>query len=713
MAARRAFGAMDAEETGARSPSVVDIAVAAAAAAEAVVEQSSPPKVTSPSKVTSEHEGVDRAEAAEGSKNRSPDEPDVEDRPSKRSHLDFGISLVMERSFEGYRKKGYLTQPQRCRAGGSDTTPDPRRGEIVLFECFFNSGLRLPMNSFVPMVLQRFGIFFHQLTPNAIARMSAFCWALASQGVDVDVEAFVQTHELHYQTKKDPETGLHPNFGCYSFRTRSGTEGPCTAYKSKWSNGWNQRWFYYHTGKSFQEDHKGAIMASPLDLNFGLTRPKLKPSEMTKRDLQVMTTGLEAYKSVCSEVYMRDIIEEFVAYGVRPLQAIVKMPVADPKPPHTELVRLPYLFKTYHPKLDGPTSAWRKRVDEETKDIVGNFTVSDSKKLFAAFPHREKKRLNRVFDAFGVSYSDYINLEKEKKKQEDEEKDDDEEIEETVTRRTPKVRVKRAARKKTRAAPAPSADEGDEARSSPSAEKTAEATPVRRGVKRTAERTSKTSTGSSPKASHPSEPRDDNDQPLRASPTLRQSLSHSQASSPSKKKAEKTSSDSDSVYIPSFKHLTGLDTTGADDVQEATSERTPAKHDEEGDSSSTEHEAAEKTPIVSPLADFDTPGGAEKTTQGTEGNSPRDPELTPKPQRRAIPSVSTPVNRRPGKEPAGPVDTTLCDWKISDAYLDLNQMVSDSLVFSDLEEKVANFKPWDLLVHSGVHLTKVTSFELG
>ena len=85
------------------------------------------------------------------------------------------------------------------------------------------------MNDSVPLVLQRYEIFFHQLTPNAFARLSAFCWALVSQGVDVDVEAFVQIHELHYQTKKDPDTGLHPNFGCYNFRTQSGAIGPCTA----------------------------------------------------------------------------------------------------------------------------------------------------------------------------------------------------------------------------------------------------------------------------------------------------------------------------------------------------------------------------------------------------------------------------------------------------------------------------------------------------
>ena len=287
---------MDAAEAAvAGSPNVVDIAVAAAAAVEEMVEQTPPPKVTG------EHEDVDRAEdVAEGSKTHedpksiggqepnveggNPGDDDGKDRPSKESHLNFGTSLVFERSFESYKKKGYLIEPRRCRAGGSDTTPDPREGEIVLFECFFNAGLRLPMRDFVPLVLQRYEIFFHQLTPNAFARLSAFYWALGSQSLSLSVEAFVQSHELHYQTKKDPDIGLHPNFGCYSFRTRSGSVGPCTAYRSKWSNGWNQKWFYYRVGKSFQESYKSVLM-KPLAAKFGLTKSKLRTSEMTENYL--------------------------------------------------------------------------------------------------------------------------------------------------------------------------------------------------------------------------------------------------------------------------------------------------------------------------------------------------------------------------------------------------------------------------------------------
>jgi hypothetical protein len=74
-------------------------------------------------------------------------------------------------------------------------------------------------------VLKNFEIYFHQLTPNAIIRLSIFIWALRSQGMDPDAEAFCRVHELHYQTKARADV-LHENFGCYNFAYRKDTKAP-------------------------------------------------------------------------------------------------------------------------------------------------------------------------------------------------------------------------------------------------------------------------------------------------------------------------------------------------------------------------------------------------------------------------------------------------------------------------------------------------------
>ena len=52
-------------------------------------------------------------------------------------------------------------------------------------------------------VLKKFGIHFHQLTPNAIVRLSVYIWALRSQGVEPFAEGFCRVHELYYQTKPE------------------------------------------------------------------------------------------------------------------------------------------------------------------------------------------------------------------------------------------------------------------------------------------------------------------------------------------------------------------------------------------------------------------------------------------------------------------------------------------------------------------------------
>jgi hypothetical protein len=56
------------------------------------------------------------------------------------------------------------------------------KDEVVVFKSFFKAGLRFPLNKMIADVLKKFGIYLHQLTPNAIVRLSVYIWALRSQG---------------------------------------------------------------------------------------------------------------------------------------------------------------------------------------------------------------------------------------------------------------------------------------------------------------------------------------------------------------------------------------------------------------------------------------------------------------------------------------------------------------------------------------------------
>jgi hypothetical protein len=144
--------------------------------------------------------------------------------PSKPSHLDFGMSTISEADFPKMVKLGYLSEAKKelIRFGGEETIPKSGKNEVVVFKSLFKAGLRFPLNKMIADVLKKYGIYLHQLMPNAIVRLSVYIWALRSQGVEPFSEGFCRVHELHYQTKARGD-GLHENFGCYNFAYRKTT----------------------------------------------------------------------------------------------------------------------------------------------------------------------------------------------------------------------------------------------------------------------------------------------------------------------------------------------------------------------------------------------------------------------------------------------------------------------------------------------------------
>jgi hypothetical protein len=177
--------------------------------------------------------------------------------PIKPSHLDFEKYTVSEADMPMMMKLGYFGEAESklVRFAGEETTPAPKIDEVVVFKSFFRAGLRFPLNEMIGEVLNFFEIYLHQLTPNAIVRLSVFIWALRSQGMSPDAEAFCRVHELHYQTKARA-TGLHENFGCYNFAYRKDTKAPVLSYRTKWPTGWKGEWFYIKA----DEKKRGKLM---------------------------------------------------------------------------------------------------------------------------------------------------------------------------------------------------------------------------------------------------------------------------------------------------------------------------------------------------------------------------------------------------------------------------------------------------------------------
>jgi hypothetical protein len=212
--------------------------------------------------------------------------------PSKPSHLDFGKSTVSEADMPMMTKLGYFGEVEKklIHFGGEETIPKPENDEVVVFKSFFKAGLRFPLHGMIADVLENFEIFLHQLTPNAIIRLSVFIWDLQSKGVEPLVEAFCRVHELHYQTKAR-EDGLHENFGCYNFAYHKDMKTPVVSYRTKWPTGWKTEWFYVKI-----DEKKEKLVHSQLELTFELTRPQCNITR--GNHAQMLWANLELYLNI-------------------------------------------------------------------------------------------------------------------------------------------------------------------------------------------------------------------------------------------------------------------------------------------------------------------------------------------------------------------------------------------------------------------------------
>jgi hypothetical protein len=154
--------------------------------------------------------------------------------PSKPSHIKFGKSTVSVEDLVMMKKLGYFGEAESklIHFAGEEVISEPKEDEVVFFKSFFRAGLRFPLYDIIGEVFKKFEIYLHQLTPNAIVRISVYIWALRSQGMSANAEGFCRVHELHYQTKARAD-GLHKNFGCYNFAYRKDTKALVIGYHTK------------------------------------------------------------------------------------------------------------------------------------------------------------------------------------------------------------------------------------------------------------------------------------------------------------------------------------------------------------------------------------------------------------------------------------------------------------------------------------------------
>jgi hypothetical protein len=222
--------------------------------------------------------------------------------------VEFGVSRMSLVHVQDMQQLGYFGGGVG-RVPGAEEVPEPE-GELVVFEAFFITGLRLSAHRFVSEVLQKFEVWVHQLTPNVVVALAKYVWATTSYGGQPSVEVFAKQYCLHWQKRKIGHKIAQ--FGSCTFTPKSGKTSmevvelvPCA--RNKWGNWWDY-WFY--VSEAEVKDHPGlpaAIMCS----HYYVAYP---PFEVAEDDENERALRIAAHTSSG-----RDLVEEFIGYGVWPL----------------------------------------------------------------------------------------------------------------------------------------------------------------------------------------------------------------------------------------------------------------------------------------------------------------------------------------------------------------------------------------------------------
>jgi hypothetical protein len=309
--------------------------------------------------------------------------------------VEFGVSRMSSVHVQDMQQLGYFGGGV-ARVPGAEEVPEPE-GELVVFEAFFAAGLRLPAHRFVGEVLRRFNVQVHQLTPNAVVALSKYIWATTSYGGQPSVEVFVKYYCLHWQ--KRMIGNKIAQFGSCTFTPKTGKTSmevielvPCA--RNKWGNWW-EFWFYVAEGTV--EDHPGLPVAEMCSHYF---------SAYLQFEVAEEDADEGALRCATDMSSGRDLVEEFVAYGVWPLARGWALGEVCPRQMPSRggmQVRSPAFALDLHGR---DPAAFVREVEDGAVRIVGRY-VPRTEAQRSWDIRGSNDRLNRVFELNRLPYGGY------------------------------------------------------------------------------------------------------------------------------------------------------------------------------------------------------------------------------------------------------------------------------------------------------------------
>ncbi|KAG8088606.1 hypothetical protein GUJ93_ZPchr0010g10569 [Zizania palustris] len=220
--------------------------------------------------------------------------------------MELGPSACTDASIE-QATRSRLNPETPARRPGREATPQPREGEVVVFEAFFDAGLGFPASELLAGVLDAFHLELLQLSPNAVARLAIFEWAMRAEGCEGRAEVFAEMHEALCQPKK--KGGRVLAFGSINFqlRRRYADSFPAKATNERWYSKWVNRWFYVRVGLA------SGLAGIPRHIWF-------RREARIEANAGTISARVQLLQIAARRMSMRDLAEEFVALEISPLK---------------------------------------------------------------------------------------------------------------------------------------------------------------------------------------------------------------------------------------------------------------------------------------------------------------------------------------------------------------------------------------------------------
>jgi hypothetical protein len=246
-------------------------------------------------------------------------------------------------------------------------------------------------------VLRRFNVQVHQLTPNVVVALAKYVWATTSYGGQPSVEVFAKYYCLHWQKRKIENKIAQ--FGSCTFTPKTGKTSmevvelvPCA--RNKWGNWW-EFWFYVAEGTI--EDHPGLPVAEMCS-HYYSAYPRFEVAEEDADE--------GALRCAADLSSGRDLVEEFVAYGVWPLARGWALGEVCPRQMPSRggmLVQSPAFALDLHGR---DPAAFVREAEDGAVRIVGRYVPKmEGQRSWDICGSND--RLNRVFELNRLPYGGY------------------------------------------------------------------------------------------------------------------------------------------------------------------------------------------------------------------------------------------------------------------------------------------------------------------